>query len=263
MKTANLIYVIILCLGVAARAQQTPPDHPSSESNEKPVPPPGCLLNDAPEFSSWQVKFTYLDEPSKKDKPSSEQKPNFTDLERRAKEVLTTKTRKIVHEVTTYVTGKQSDRWYNGKILYQKDTNLSGWLFKEGLTFRGAYTDDSYSPLPACGFRDLDWINSKTYAGTIANGDRKYLIFVSQDAERLDLSNPAKQKQQLDFLSTVAYIDSETRLPVSVRINGALRTYQFTAPPSEMQNFPADLAAEVKRGEDARIRALQLAPRPY
>ncbi len=246
------LILVLLVGGESVQAQEGAPATPAP----RPVPPSGPLLQNAPEFSNWETNFTYPEDSAKKDKAPANR-------ETLPQQIITTKTGTIIHEVATSLGGKQTDKWYNGKLQYEKSATSGSWRVKTGSVTNGAYDDRTYVPFSATGFRDLDWISASTYVGTIPYGNRTCLVFSKVGADKVNLGDSSTQKKTLGTLQTVAYIDAETRLPISMRDGGSVRVYHFTTPPTEMQTYPADLATDLKKGRDAQTRLLQLAPRPY
>lgn len=266
MKTRLCIVALtLLFAAVSSLAQDAPRRDAPASPSPRPAPPVGPLLKPAPDFSAWEIAFIYPEDSSGKATTTAGSTPavNRTENARRLRQVNTTKTGKIIHEVSMYASGKQVDTWHDGKIQYQKQAGAGFWVARNGTVLDGTSTDNSYVAFPNSGFRDLDWVTDKTYVATVPYGDRACLVFVQTGANKIDTNDPARLKQILDGQEVVAYVDAETRLPISHRIGKILRVYKFTAPPSEMQTFPPDLAGEIKRGEDARTRVNTMAPRPY
>ena len=261
MKNRLLIFSLAL-VGSHVSAQQ--PAEKTGTPSTRQVPT-GPLLKPAPEFSAWRIDFIYTEEKSSQNSRaiSSALVLSQAESERRLQRVDVTKTGKIIHEFAAYLSGKQVDTWDEGSMQYVKQTGATFWLAKNGVGLDGKPNDATYVPFPALGFRDMDWINAKTYVATIAFGDRSCLVFVRSGADKLDATDSAKLKKQLDTQDVVAYVDADSRLPISMRMGRTVQAYRFGVPPAEMQVLPQDLQAEIKRGEDARARLNVMAPRPY
>ena len=257
----RLFLILALALASVPAHAQTPratrAESPDASPPARPTPPSGRLLQPAPEFSAWEMRIIYPEE------TPAAATANRADNTRRLTQVNTTKTGKIIHEVSIFADNRQTDLWNNGPMQYEKQTGATYWTARDGrITDRGL-TDGKYVAPPATGFRDLDWIAAGNYVGTVASGGRSCLVFAQTGAEKANATDPAALKQQVDALPIVAYVDAETRLPISLRMGRTVRSYRFGSPPTAMQTLPADLAAEVKKGEDARTRTNTLAPRPY
>ncbi len=251
-----LLVLMILMLGRTVKAQEPAAADSSTATAPRPALPSGPLLQAAPAFSRWEINFTYPEEPGKKEKSPA-------NPETLPRQIITTKTDKIIHEVTTYLSGKQTDKWYSDKLQYEKATGTNSWRVKTGSITNKSYDDGTYVPYPATGFRDLDWIGPGAYIGTIPAGNRSCLVFSKFDASKISLSDPNTQKKVLETQQTIAFIDAETRFPITMREGKVVRVYHFTEPPAGMQAFPVDLAGEIKKGQDAQTRLMQLPPRPY
>jgi len=214
--------------------------------------PDGPLLRPAPEFSQWTITLSYPDERGKK----ADDKPPIPGLENRVHQIVTTKTKNIVHEETIDGKGVKSEKWYVGSTQYRKDPGATVWYENSAGTMGKTQQDFHYTPLPPSGFRDLDWINADAYAGTIAYGKGKCLVFIPGGGS-------ATNAAVVTTLPTVALIDSETRLPVEVHNGGIIRVFQFADQAPAMQTLPPDLAEEIKKGDEGRARLDQRPPRPY
>ena len=176
---------------------------------------------------------------------------------------MTTKTGRTIHEVRLDILGHGTDTWFDAGVQYTKFEKDSAWYRSDRSTGGDTSAEASYHPLPASGFRDLEWIKAENYAGTAPYDKHDCLVFVPTGADKLDLNGAGDAQKKLKALDTVAYVDADSRLPVAVRTRGDLRTFQFDPPPMEMQTLPVDLTTQVKKGEDARTRLNQTAPRPY
>jgi len=251
----------ILCLGIVltsgiaicAQAQQIP-------VKQRPVPPDGPLLNSAPDHSQWVTTYIYPQDQPKGD--DAAQLPALPPTSPR--KILTTKTGNIIHEETVDVAGNKTDKWQEGSTLYLKPKNQAHWGVSSSAFRHNNPKDDPFeNPLPANGFHDLDWITKDTFTGSIQSAQSTLLIFVPMGADKVDLSDPKKSQDHLDSLQEVAYIDAQTRLPVSLRIGKVVRTYTFLPPPSSMLALPPDLQREIKQGEERTARLLRSPAKDY
>ena len=136
------------------------------------------------------------------------------------------------------------------------------WYGSDGQLVGNSGIAPNYHPLPAIGYRDVDFIKEDNYAGTIPYKQKPCFVFVPGGTGTINLSN-AKDAKKLEKLDTVGYVDAKTRLPVEVRSHGETRVFQFDPPPKRMQTLPTELVAQIRRGNDARTRLNQPAPRPY
>ena len=148
-------------------------------------------------------------------------------------------------------------------MQYSKAAGDTLWYWSDGRQTSKSTSDASYHPLPAVGYRDVDFITEANYAGTMPYNKRSCLVFVPGGANALDLNHAKDAPKKLAGIDTVAYVDAETRLPVEVRSHGETRVFQFDPPPKRMQTLPAELLAQIRKGDDARTRLNQPAPRPY
>jgi hypothetical protein len=208
-----------------------------------PVPPPGPLVNPAPKFSQWTIGYFYLQD-------RKGHRNNLLPLAPDApRKVVTTKTGNIIHEQIVRIAGDTFDKWQVGEAIFTKPLGQAYWGEQDpNPESDSRVTDNTALPLPASGFRDLDWINRVAYGGTIQQNNATYFLFVFPGSADMDFSSQAK----LDAQNKVAYIDASTRLPIFLRIGDVTRTYTYSNPPTSMQVLPGDLAAEIEQGKRNR-----------
>ena len=252
------LFLALLGFAVSLSAQSPVGIASPSTKDGKPVLPSGPLLQSAPNFSQWEVTYTYADEQKSNQSSAGKPKPVFTGADTRPRQVVTTKTGQIVHEEQTDVSNRKVELWFNGGTQYGRGGDGTVW-FEVG---PGAPGQQNYRPLPANGFRNLDWISAGNFAGSVPSGNTTCLIFVPGGYQKLDLSDPAQQAARLKTATVIAYIDATSRLPILVRNRDETRVYRFGPPPVEMQSLPADLASQIKQGVEGRARLYAPAPRP-
>lgn len=243
------VFFWITCSATAQQADASAA--PSAAPMEVPA---GCLLENAPAFSKWTVTFTYQKDPNPAAAPRTGSEPS---------QMIVTKTRNIIREEIVDGKGQRTETWHVGATQYRKPAGDSTW-YEAGPTDNGfAASDPTYSPMPANGFRGWDWIGKDTYTGTTALDLGTCLVFVPGGSTKLNLSNPARIKEQLAAQPVVAYVSEDKRLPVALRMGTMLQRFQFAQPPDAMQTLSPDLNEQIKKGEEGRARLYQPAPRPY
>jgi hypothetical protein len=228
-----------------------------SNSDSSSGVPDGPLLRPAPGFSQWVITYSYAEDRAPKPTVAPGQAPLPTPafVLARPRTIVTTKTGSIVHELVTDLQQHERENWYVGARQYRKDQDSPVWLEYEP----DPHPDIHYSPLPANGFRDLDWISSRTYSGRASQAGQSCLVFkTTEKVKSLDSALPLGKEYAL-----VAYIDAKTRLPVEVDIDKETRTYQFDSPPSGMQALPDDLTRQIKTAAAGRAIMSQQAARPF
>jgi hypothetical protein len=249
------LVIALLMLAVNVYGQEKP------STPAKPEAPSGPLIGSVPDFSQWEISFSYPKARKKKSAAvvAGQKTPTPVNLSKS----ITTKTKDIIHEEMIDISGNQTQKWYIGRLQYTKLPGQSNWFESDGSGGSGGKTiDPAYSPLPATGFRDLDWISADTYVGTVKYNKCDCLIFVPGGTATLDKAD-SKKDARLQSEKTIAYIDVETRLPVLVRFNGETRNVTFNAQPTTMLTLPVELTEQVKQGEEGRARLSQPAPLPY
>ena len=152
-----LLLPLATCLVASAWCQE-------GKSSGRPTPPPGILLSAPPEFSQWTVTCSYpQDHPSRAEtKHLAVLDPNLV------RKVAITKTREIIHEETVSVSGDRFDKWQNSSKYYIKPQGQSYWgECDANLMKNNVVSDARLLPLPTNKFRGLEWIDGKTYAGSL------------------------------------------------------------------------------------------------
>jgi hypothetical protein len=210
-----------------------------AQTGDNAGPPAGPLLAPAPEYSKWVVTFTYPQ--------------NGAGAETRTKTITTTKTQDVVLEAMVTANGLEHDIWHVGEIQYDYLADSKIWLEPPPKTSR------EYDPMPANGFRDLDWIAMNNFIGRIKSPNGFYLVFSPVATRKLAAG---AQLDQVKSLATYALIDDQTRLPALAQENFITRVYQFETPPVDKLTLPQDLEQILKKEQDVRARMNQ-PPRPF
>ena len=251
MKSVFLL-TAFLCFGLSAGGQ-TP--SPTPASPELPSPP---LLRPPPDFSQWEINFSYGDEKQTKHKSGHKAEATPAASTARLRKIVTTKTGRIVHVELIDVLGQSADIWYDAGTQYSKSAGQALWY-----QVAKTPTDLNYRPLPAIGYSDMELVKADNYAGNTSYDKRDCLVFIAGGYHKLNLNNARDAQKKLKSVDSIAYIDAESRLPVAVTTSDDSRTFQFDPPPTKMQVLPIDLVQQIKKGQDANARFGQPAAKPY
>ena len=259
-RTATLVTMCMLglCFASGLLAQASGDVSTGRKEKKKPELPSGLLLSPVPEYSKWTIFFSYADDRKPADKP-----PGALPLGR-PRQTTITKTRDLIREVVTDTAGKQSEIWFSGQDQYIKPPGDDTW--HTSTSHAGALSVNLYhmEPLPPSGFRKLEWIMPRNYTGAIKyKREGTAFVFVPGGSNTLDLDRVADVKTLLEDQCVVACVDSETRLPLVVKIGDEIRVYSFGSPPDGMQVLPSDLAQQIQRGKEGRLRLGAPALQPY
>ncbi len=158
------------------------------------------------------------------------------------------------------MSGAKFDKWQSGSKYYIKPTGQRYWGECDAKFVKNNPTSDTkFLPLPAEKFRGLEWINGNTYAGSVTEQGTEYLLFVPANNANVDFSNAAEVMAQ----PVIAYIDATTRLPVVFKNKDIVQQYTFGNAPVEMQSFPADLAVEIKDGDEKHAKVFASPHKEY
>ena len=248
-------FILLIALSCQSPAQQPT----ATASVAKSIQAPSPLILPAPEFSQWTITCQYGDD----EKPGQNVAPKPRLSDHRPRKIVTIKTKAIIHEMQTDGTGQILDTWHDGKIQFVKHPNESIWFQIDNELNHGHSFDYDYNPLPPSGFRGMELVSAGNFAGTVTVGEARCLVFVPGGVDKIDLSDIRNQKDALAAMNEIVYINADTHLPVATRSHGETRTFSFGIPPSELQVLPGDLTDQITKGEEARKRLQQPAPRPY
>ena len=249
------LVVLSLVLGSAAFAQTA-----ATEGAPKQEDPSKPRLANAPEFSRWAVTFSYPeDRAGKLGQPVT--MPAYAST--RTRIILTTKTRTILHEELIDAQGGKFELWHVGNIQFAKAGPSGTWLQSDPSASSSGGSDAGFSPVPASGFRDLDWLAEATFAGTVPYLGKSCHVYLKGMPANFTVPDPGSLLKKLDNVSNVAFIDATSGLPVEVRVGATYQDYDFKDAPDAMQTLPGDLAGQIQKGREARAKLYQQAPRPY
>lgn len=274
MKISFCICLLLaFCASVHAQdAAQTP----------RPTPPPGPLLNRAPNFSSWMVviKRPKPDDVTKGSGRTGGAPPPTAGGETKPTveiRVTLTKTGPIRKEEEADGNGHTMVKWYTGAMQI---TMKSGWttpVLSSAATnpFDSLLTDYSKTDFPG-----FEWISEQNFVGIKNVAGHNCLIF--KDKASLVSADELRIRKEIALLSAggnasttlkidpeqfqkeaVACIDVETRLPVALQRVDETRLYQFQTPPQEMLALPKELQAPLDVWNRERAAQARPAARPY
>jgi len=163
--------------------------------------------------------------------------------ETRTRTITTTKTGKIIHEEIVGAQGSKYDSWHVGRNVYDKWTGSPSW------------TQEPANAVHASGeFRGLDWLSKNDYVGSLNYSGHHCLVFVQDAPPTLNVESSSFEMEQLDTFHNVAFIDSESRLPVETRTFGTYSSYRFTDAPTDKLTLPEDLVTQLKHDQEILSR---------
>ncbi len=250
MKLLLLIAAVCLC-PVLLRAQAT---------DVAPPLPPGPLLAET-DFAHWIVTTTPGNNtasgngaPAPANAPA--EPPTIIEI---------TRTGDTLHMVTTDARGK-SDRWCVGKIQFIQEP---GWDVPIWLDHDNAHGSARYISFGKALFPELSWISASNYTGIKLMGGRKCLVFTGKvmtlPPAGIDQLKQAAVAAGKPFdvkayeADAVAYIDAETRFPVSYVKPYETSTYQILPAPTAKLTLP-DKLQKMNAQINKRQKELQYKP---
>lgn len=184
--------------------------------------PTGSLLNATPDFSTWQIDYSYPGDANKMTGKTTgtpvpaPPNPNLASLSSLPpREIIWTRTKPLWHAVTVDTSGAKIEQWSDGNVR----------LGAEG------GRPPSHAPSPTVdplyldfnkGFPDMDWISLAAFTGKQSMGGHSCLAFAKGDMK--------------------AWVDSETRYPVQWQRGGETRIFRQLPPPTSMLTIPPNFA---------------------
>ena len=236
MRTLFLIFLLLgmACAGRLASAQTAPP----ATATPAPTPPPGPLLNKAPDFASWTIvsQRVSADAAPPPSKSGAAKPPDVV--------TVITKTNQIRHYVTRHRVrkikdGSQEEVWQQGP--YQV-THESMWQAAQ-LGFASIRED-----LPTSDFPEFGWISAGNFVDVEPFEGKPCLVFdatiiIGSGAPRSDSPSretaPSRDSSKIqERVHEHAWIDLDTRLPRMLQEADILSRYTFQAPPTDMLALP-------------------------
>ena len=262
MKNVLFLHLLPASILLLIFSTQSSPAQPVEDTGS----PSGLLLAPAPEFSQWVITFAYLAPSagiSAADTPSPTPPPSFHPDPTLPKITTTTKTHDILHEEVIDGRGTKYELWYEGQTLYCRNPSSGIWDEHDPIKDGPGTKNPLYVPMPANGFRDLEWISLENYAGTIKYRVSDCLVFTMVTPHSPHLFNRKSPINLVESLDSYALIDNATRLPIKVKVGGILRSYEFKDAPSEKLTLPADLTEQLRKSDEAVKTITHPMPRPY
>jgi hypothetical protein len=199
---------------------------------QQPTPPPlppGPLLNKAPDFAQWAITIKSAGtEKEEKASPSPEPsaKPSASGVYR----IGVIKTGKVRHEVQAVGAQVISDIW-----------SLDGTSVSFDPRTKVPQVSQSGSSAGS-DFPGLEWISEKNYAGIKKVNGKDCIVFNDM------VFNVRPNGTRNEFggkVNAVAYVDLETRFPVTMQRGEDTYAYQFGAPPQAMLAAPPEVTQAV------------------
>lgn len=249
MRTLSLIVVFVSMAVMGGPA--------SAQTSASPTPPPGPLLNKAPDFAAWTIISQRVPAAlaAAEPKPASPKLPQVV--------TTITKTGHVRHSVIRHRVRKIDDG--SGEEVWQEDqyvvTHESVWKGAQ-LDFNATSEDT-----PMADFPEFGWISAANFVGVQQVQGAACLAFEAtiivggggkesggEGGKGNDASMPGAQLHERGF------IDLKTRLPKFLLNGDILSSYTFeTAPGAMLVLPPADQAMIDSYLNDnaARLRAPQ------
>jgi hypothetical protein len=221
-----LIFGLLAAFAVTVRAQDAP------AAPEKPVPPPGPLIQArAPEYSRWTMTTFTTSGPQAQGGTSDGSQPAPSNTIASATTI--TKTGDTIHVTWSDWNSDVWNIWVQGR--------LQAFVWPDGKTIgvpapqppstssKSKYGNPLFQDFTASDFHGFEWISPANFTGIEKVGGKKCLIFRSTSSF-LGVTSPL-----------VAATDLETRLPVQLQDGTMTTVYQFQAIGQTMQSPPENV----------------------
>jgi hypothetical protein len=221
---------ILVLAARAAVAQQTP----------APLPPGPLIQKRAPNMAFWSVTIKYGSLSGVVFKTSSTPAKDKTDKAQDIK-INIVKT----NEITLVQRVDQADQAWNTWCL--PSLQILVWSDGKTCSETGAPNQDLFNPFyndfSKTDFQGFDWISRENYAGSETLMGFNCIVF--KDASR------------------VAYVETQSRLPVARVDAGQVFIYEWKAPPQAALTLPPNVQALVTQRLKAMQQMAQPAARPF
>ena len=229
MKT---LILLVALLGIAGAAcAQTPP-----ASTPRPTPPPGPLLDKAPDLAAWSIASQRVPTgpPATDNKPA----PN------KSAEMVTTITKTnqtrhyvVRHRVKKVYDGSQEEVWQQGPYVV---THESMWKGAQ-LGFETTQEDTPFADFPEFG-----WISAANFVGVQSVEGAACLVFDAtiivggrKSGAGREPGGDKEARSDTGQVHEHACIDLETRLPRLLQNADMVSRYTFQTAPPAMLTLPA------------------------
>ncbi|XHR27152.1 MAG: hypothetical protein ACFUZC_14495 [Chthoniobacteraceae bacterium] len=253
----KLIGIVGLILGTASVVLAQTAPQPNVQFT-------GEALARAPEFSKWVVSY-------------GKATPGLGGgdlLPQGGGKVVVIKTQSIIRERSTEA-GDKVDKWHIGEVQYTVIPTTKQCVTADLAAFqRGVASADYYTDYSQTDFPGMEWVSEKNYVRSLKYMGRDCLVF--QDtlslytAEELkELQKDRNGKKRASFnpadyqIPVLAYVDSQTRLPVLLQRGSELRVYRFAAPPAAMLKPPAEVLQNIKKKTEQDKELSTMPSRPF
>ena len=250
MKTLPLIVLLAAMTGAASRLPAQTPAAP------RPTPPPGPLLNKAPDFAAWTIVSQRVpaDARTMEVKPPSGKGPEMVTTITK-----TDQTRHYVirHRVKKTRDGGEEEIWQQGPYVV---THESMWQAAQ-LGFENTREDT-----PAADFPEFGWISAANFVGVQSVEGAACLVFDATitvggtPGAGRETSKAAEQNGSGAQVHERAYIDQDTRLPRVLVNADVVSRYAFQNAPGDPLVLPApdqEMINAYLKNNAARLRAPQ------
>jgi hypothetical protein len=254
----KLIGIVGMILGAASIALAQTAPQPNA-------PLTGEVLAHAPEFSKWTISYG---------KATPGLGGDDISPQGGGKVVVVTKTKTILCERSTQ-TGDKVDKWHIEGVQYTVIPKTKQCITADLAAFqRGVASADYYTDYSLTDFPGMEWVSAKNYVHSLQYMGRDCLVF--QDilslytAEELrEIQKDRNGKKRASFnpadyqIPVLAYVDSQTRLPVMLQRGSELRVYRFEAPPGAMLKPPAEVLQNIKKRIEKDKELSTMPARPF
>ena len=248
---------------------------------EPTILPDGPLVRlQAPEFAEWVIEYQYSEKPPKTDpqkNPLSEmaaRDPAVAALLKanpqiagqmdppRLTSVHVTRAGAVSHEELAYEGVGTEEHWFTGD--YRLSRVAGGTKISAVAGAKSGGTD----------FPELSWISRENFAGQSKSAGRvTYTFQIETDPMRIEdpgmyevlLERQRRQKSGPESAASpsgrqvrvVAVIDTETKLPVTLKIEKVSRVYKFLPTPAQTLNLPPEWVRAAREHQTAHRRMLK------
>ena len=255
---ASVVVSVLLASTNCLQAQS-----PAPKINPVPLPS-GKLLAPAPENAQWIIDITAVPPGAAtpgvtKARSAASPKPRATKARpatspKPSPRITVAKSGSIKHVTGIVFNGTTEELWIDGAT----EVMLAPGMERPAIFDDNGSVDPYYTKYCRADFPGFEWISAGNFAGESAYGSRKCLVF--RAVTKVDV--PASDATG-ETAPALAYIDEETRLPISLEKNGQTLLFQFGDPPNPPISLPPELEAALTARKN-HVKDLTRSPdRPY
>ncbi len=211
------------------------------------TPPQEPILARAPASSQWTVRVTPRRQSSTASDPAQEDGPVLL------RQIVVTKSGDVRRQIKSYSNGSSTVEWFKGSVFFSPGTNSSLYLMMDA-RFEPTQFDPS-----EIDFEMMEWLKSEHFVKAVKVNDRVAYEFEYKPVEIDENDSYAEHRRTLmeqrgiRVGATKAWVDVETRLPISMTDEQYSYAFEFELTGGERLVIPEDIVAQYELYEKSLL----------